>query len=102
MRLHREGQQHFPRVLLALLGPQPHGHRREKNAQNDRHGAEKRAHVCIEKGEEWRHEQPDTQHLKHNHKDITDRGAVIRTKLPTKDRPEISHIHSLLRILLFG
>ena len=91
VRLHREGQQHFPSVLLSLLGPDAHGHRRQENAHDERQGIEEAAHVGNQQRKERRHEQPDAEQQEDDHEDVADGRTVIRSQFPTKNSAEIAH-----------
>ena len=96
MRLHGKRQQHFPGILFTLLGPQPHGHCREKDAQQNGHGRKKGAHVGTEKCKEWGDKQPHTQAQKHNEKDVADGRRIVGSELASKDSPEVLHLYSCL------
>ena len=90
VRAHREGEQHFPSVLLPFLGPQAHADGGQKHAQDDGQDGEEYAHVGRQDGEKRRHVQAHGEAEKDEEGDVGDGRGVVGVQLAAGNGTEVS------------
>jgi len=89
--LDREGEEQLRRAELPLLRPQPHGHRRDEEEEDQRDQGEELPQGRLSDDEEAAEEEEMGQHEEDGDEDVGDGGLEVAAEFLPRDRHHSAH-----------